>query len=60
MKRLTARDTYTMTPDELRKERSWRQGALAAGAIDPKQMDGISAEVREIDAMLTRLNERHW
>lgn len=60
MRRLSARDIYTMPFDELRKERAWRQRALAAGAIDPKQMQDISNEVREIDAMLTQHGERRW
>jgi len=49
-----------LTPDELRAARSWRQRGLAAGAIDPKQMFAISAEVRKIDARLTELGERRW
>jgi hypothetical protein len=48
------------TADELRGERSWRQRALAAGAVDPKQMAKISREVREIDAELSRRGERSW
>lgn len=48
------------TPDELRTERFWRQRALAAAVIDPKQMHRVSAEVREIDAELDRRGERHW
>jgi hypothetical protein len=46
--------------DELRTERSWRQRALAAGVVDTKQMAKVSAEVREIDAELSRRGERSW
>ena len=45
---------------QLRAERQWRQRAPAAGAIDPKQMFDISAEVRKIDAELRHRGERSW
>jgi len=50
----------TATADQLRKERSWRQAGLAAGAIDPKQMTKISEDVRMIDRELNRRGERSW
>lgn len=49
-----------LTATELRAERFWRQRALAAAAIDPKQMHQISAEVREIDQKLRSMGERGW
>jgi hypothetical protein len=48
------------TADELREERHWRQRALAAGVVHLRHMAKVSAEVREIDAELSRRGERHW
>lgn len=60
MKRLTISDMENMTADQLRKQRSWRQAALAAGAVDPKQMADISREVYNIDNVLYQRGEKSW
>lgn len=58
MKRLRISDMENMTPDQLRTERNWRQRALAAGAIEPKQMADISREVYNIDNVLYQRGEK--